>query len=150
MAEKIRILNDFVYIVALGSDTKVKKFFFAATPKNLNEDEGKNWDGKISAIKSLIENGLDEQRSIFGKKFSMIQRELLESSGKVSALNQKSRNIDDKVDNLHNMTRTQFKLIFEKLEEINAGEIQKFTSFYQNKLKVILMKTIGELKVCDM
>ena len=34
--------------------------------------------------------------------------------------------------------------------EINAGEIQKFTSFYQNKLKVILMKTIGELKVCDM
>ena len=119
MAEKIRILNDFVYIVALGSDEKVKKFFFAATPKNLSESEGKSWDGKISAIKNLIENGLNDQRSIFLKKFSLIQRELLESAGKVSSLNQKSRNIDDKVDNLHNMTRTQFKLIFEKLEQIS-------------------------------
>ena len=34
--------------------------------------------------------------------------------------------------------------------EINAGEIQKFIPFYQIKLKVNFMQTLGELKVCDL
>ena len=34
--------------------------------------------------------------------------------------------------------------------EINAGEIQKFIPFYQIKLKVNIMQTLGELKVCDL
>ena len=70
MAEKIAILNDYVWVVGiLGSIDSNKKFFFAASPENLNSDESGNWDGKISAIKNMIEVGLSEQKNIFIKKF---------------------------------------------------------------------------------
>ena len=33
--------------------------------------------------------------------------------------------------------------------EINGGDLQKFHTFYQNQLKVTVLETFGELKVCD-
>lgn len=75
LAEKIYILNDYVWVVQLkGKNQGERKFFFAAYPTTVNKNEGKTWDGKISAIKNLVEDGLAEQRKTFVKKFSFVEK----------------------------------------------------------------------------
>jgi len=60
LREKINILNDFVWVVGLSSSaSNDRKFFFAATPLEVGDDDGA-WEGKVGAIKSALTEGLNE------------------------------------------------------------------------------------------
>ena len=111
LAEKIKILNDYVWVVDVGSSAKYEKYFFAASPKTLNSDEGANWEGKIGAIKSLVEDGLADQRNVFLKKFNAVQGEVVDSTSKVSGLHAQTKNLDEKVEALQKMATKQGKQI---------------------------------------
>ena len=93
--EKLNILNDYVWVVGLGKSDSDKKFFFAASPTSLNKNEGKSWDGSISAIKRMVSTGLTDQKSIFIKKFQTVQSELSTATSEVKALKSQAKNNGD-------------------------------------------------------
>ena len=93
MKEKLKILNDFVFIVGIESESEVNKFIFAATPKDFGDDEGSQWGGQIGAIKKSVVTNLKDQRNHFNKKISILESEILNSTSKVSKLEVKINNL---------------------------------------------------------
>lgn len=56
LKEKVQILADFVNIIEfLSRKDKIYKFIFAAEPTTKNDDEESSWEGKIGAIKKIME-----------------------------------------------------------------------------------------------
>ena len=55
LAEKIKILADYVWVVGLEKDQQDKSsYIFVARPKVLGEGEGSEWEGRVTAIRNVV------------------------------------------------------------------------------------------------
>ena len=57
LAEKIRILADYVYVVPYENEAKgtMKKFIFMLRPKNFGKDENGSWEGTATMLRNVVE-----------------------------------------------------------------------------------------------
>ena len=62
LAEKIRILADYVYVVPYESEGNktMNKFLFAMRPKTLGSDEMGSWEGTATMLKSVVESNVSQ------------------------------------------------------------------------------------------
>ena len=53
LREKVRILADYVWVVGKVKNMEDRaSYIFVAKPKVLGDDEGNEWEGKVSAIRT--------------------------------------------------------------------------------------------------
>ena len=51
LQEKIKILADYVWIVSRQDLSGRSSYVFVSRPKNMQEEEGTEWQGKLAAIR---------------------------------------------------------------------------------------------------
>ena len=78
LAEKVQILNDFVWVVSLGQKSNDKKYFFAASPSQLQFDENATWEGEVGAIKQAFKVSIQNQSQRFLKKLKKVNNKVEE------------------------------------------------------------------------
>ena len=69
MAEKITILNDYVWVIETFKETETNKYFYAAAPETLQKEEEGNWEGALHNIRNSINTGLSTLQTTFSKRF---------------------------------------------------------------------------------
>ena len=84
LQEKIRILADYVWVAGLARNLEGgSNYIFSARPKAAAEDEGEDWQGKVTAIRNCVEKSAMGVKDHIKRNSYTLHGEIVEIDAKV-------------------------------------------------------------------